>query len=286
MKLDYGNMMASRQSGGIEKIEDPTFAYKRVTDNFGKGWQEWNVLLTDSEIEGIQSFCRPICASAQSVVVLGIGGSALGPLAVSTALLHLRHNELPKEKRNAPKFYVEDNIDPERMEALLDIIDVDNSYFVVITKSGETSETLSQFLIAYDLLKRRLGNKAVDRIIAVTTLGKGTLYNIAAKEGFKIFGIGKGVGGRFSVFSSVGLVPLALVGIDIKALIQGARKAAKYCTESDIKSNIALMRAALNITAYKKGCNINVMMPYADSLKYMSDFYAQLWANRAGKKKI
>ncbi len=284
MKLDYGNMMASRQSGGIEKIEDPTFAYKRVTDNFGKGWQEWNILPTDSEIEEIQSFCRPICASAQSVVVLGIGGSALGPLAVSTALLHLRHNELPKEKRNAPKFYVEDNIDPERMEALLDIIDVDNSYFVVITKSGETSETLSQFLIAYDLLKKRLGNRAVDRIIAVTTLGKGTLYNIAAKEGFKIFGIGKGVGGRFSVFSPVGLVPLALVGIDIKALIQGARKAAEYCTESDIKSNIALMRAALNITAYKKGCNINVMMPYADSLKYMSDFYAQLWGESLGKK--
>ncbi len=286
MILDYGNMMERRiGSGGIKGIDDCADAYKRVTDNFGKGWQEWNELMTDAEIEEIRSFCAPICASAQSVVVLGIGGSALGPLAVANALLHLRHNELSPRVRKVPKFYVEDNIDPERMEALLDVIDPDNTYFTVITKSGETSETLSQFLIVYDLLKKRLGAKAGSHIIAVTTIGKGTLYDIAVKEGFRIFGIGKGVGGRFSVLSPVGLVPLALVGIDIKALVDGARKAEKYCTDGDINKNIALMMAALNVAAYKKGCNINVMMPYADSLKYMSDFYAQLWGESLGKKK-
>ncbi|MCH5164513.1 MAG: glucose-6-phosphate isomerase [Clostridiales bacterium] len=271
-------------SRGLDKVQFPALAYQTVIEGLGKGWQEWSELPSEAQLDEIIAFCDPIRKKAQSVVVLGIGGSALGAAAVANALLHLRHNELPEVKRNAPKFYVEDNIDPERMQALLDVIDLNRSYFIVITKSGETSETLSQFLIAYDALKNLLGDKAREHIVAVTTIGKGTLYDIAVSEGFKIFGVGKGVGGRFSVLSPVGLVPLACVGIDIKGLIAGAKKAAQYCTDSDLNVNIALMMAVLNIEAYKKGCNISVMMPYADSLKYMSDFYAQLWGESLGKK--
>lgn len=285
MILDYSNMMASCiGSGGIEKVRCSTRAYKKVISGLGKGWQEWSNLVTDDELNEIISFCEPIRTTAQSVVVLGIGGSALGALAISNALMHSRHNELSDEKRTAPKFYVEDNIDPERMESLFDVIDVGRSYFIVVTKSGETGETLSQFLMMYAKLSSKLGDKAREHVIVVTTIGKGTIFEIAQAEGFKVFGVGGGVGGRFSALSPVGLVPLSCVGIDIKGLIQGAAKANAYCVSPDISKNTALMMAALNMAAYRKGCNISVMMPYADSLKYMSDFYAQLWAESLGKK--
>lgn len=285
MELDYANMM-SRCIGdkGLDMPKYPQSAFETVVSGLGKGWQEWSVLPTQKEIDEIISFCEPIRASADSVVVLGIGGSALGAAAIAEALLHLRHNELASEKRKAPKFYVEDNIDPERMNALLDVIDVGNSYFIVTTKSGETSETLSQFLIVYDILTSRLGERAKEHIIAITTEGKGTLYNIAVKEGFKTFFVPSGVGGRFSVFSPVGLVPLACVGIDINALISGAKKGAKHSVCPELRNNIAFTMAALSISAYWQGRNINVMMPYADSMKLMADFFAQLWGESLGKK--
>lgn len=285
MRLDYTNMMAaSLGECGLKEVNYSRNVFDKVISTLGTGWQEWANLISDGEIDEIAQFCRPICEKAESVVVLGIGGSALGAIAVANALTHFRHNELPREKRNAPKFYVEDNVDPERMAALLDVVDISNTYFIVATKSGETSETLSQFLVIYDALSSKLGDKAKEHIIAITTLGKGKLYEIAVSEGFRLFGIGKGVGGRFSVFSPIGLVPLACIGIDIKGLISGAAKAAQCSQSPDINANIALMMAALNVEAYKKGCNMSVMMPYADSLKFMSDFFAQLWGESLGKK--
>jgi len=216
-------------------------------------------------------------------VVFGIGGSALGPLAVATALLHLRHNELPAAKRGVPKFYVEDNVDPERMASLLDIIDVSDTVFNIVTKSGETSETLAQFMIVYQLLKAKLGVAAKDSVVVTTTDGKGTLYDLARAEGFKVYGIGRGVGGRFSVLSPVGLFPLAVLGVDVRKLLAGARSMSEACFKADTGKNPALVSAYLQILSMKKGRNISVMMPYADSLRYMSDFYCQLWGESLGK---
>jgi glucose-6-phosphate isomerase len=292
LKFDYNNMM-KHALGEEEGFEPSVFeehkelielAYNKVMDNRGKGWQEWtNLPFTQQDV------VKDILATAEkyrdydSVVVFGIGGSALGAIATANALLHLRHNELPKSERNAPKFYVEDNVDPERMQALFDVIDIKNSVFCVITKSGTTSETLAQFMIIQDVLKKELGEKAKDNIIVITTIGKGTLYDIAVKEGYKVFGIGNGVGGRFSVLSPVGLVPLALVGIDIKALLEGAREMSEACFAPDIKKNPALCTAFLQYMSMRRGRNISVMMPYADSLKYMSDFYCQIWGESLGK---
>lgn len=163
LRLDYNNMMT--EAIGSEGLEEGVFeknsaligkAYKNVMDNRGKGWQEWCDLpfVKDDYLDEMISYCNGIREKAESFVVFGIGGSALGPIAVLQALMHLHHNELPAAKRKAPKFYVEDNVDPERMAALLDVIDIKTTYFNVITKSGETSETLSQFLIVYDLLKK------------------------------------------------------------------------------------------------------------------------------------
>lgn len=293
LKFDYNNMMSS--AIGAEGISDKDFiensdkinaAFNAVMDNKGKGWQEWcNLPYVDEKvIDEMLDYCGTINKACESFVVLGIGGSALGPLAVATSLIHLHHNDLPKIKRNAPKLYVEDNVDPERMAALLDIIDLKTSYFNVITKSGETSETLSQFLILYDLLKKELGEEeAKKHIIVTTTIGKGTLYKVAAKEGFKIYGVGEGVGGRFSVLCPVGLITFAVMGIDVKAMLKGARLMSEASANPDVFKNPALLTAFLQTVSMDRGKNISVLMPYADSLKYMSDFYCQLWGESLGK---
>ncbi len=293
LRFDYNNMM--EEAIGKEGFKPAVFsknaskiaaAQKTVLDNRGKGWQEWCDLpfMPESELDELISYCGAVGKKAESFVILGIGGSALGPLSVASALLHLHHNELPKEKRNAPKLYVEDNVDPERMAALLDILDLKTAYFNVITKSGETSETLSQFLILYSALKKELGTEeAKKHIIVTTTIGKGTLYNVAQSEGFKIYGVGAGVGGRFSVLSPVGLVAFAALGLNVKAMLKGAAAAAKSAEEPDVCNNPALMTAFLQVEAMARGKNIGVLMPYADSLKFMADFYCQLWAESLGK---
>ncbi len=293
LRLDYNNMMTSaigekgicpcvfdKQSEAIDK------AFRSVMDNRGKGWQEWcNLPYVDKDyLDELISYTAEIGKVADSFVVFGIGGSALGPLAVASSLIHLHHNELPREKRNAPKLYVEDNVDPERMAALLDVIDLKTAYFNVVTKSGETSETLSQFLILYAMLKAELGEEeAKKHIIVTTTIGKGTLYNVAAKEGFKVYGVGAGVGGRFSVLCPVGLVTFGVMGFDIRAMLKGAAAMADQSAVADIKKNPALMSALLQVESMKKGYNVSVLMPYADSLKFMADFYCQIWAESLGK---
>lgn len=293
LRLDYNNMMSEAIGGeGLEAsvFEDNAAlisrAYQNVMDNRGKGWQEWCDLpfVKEDYLDEIISYCDGIRGKAESFVVFGIGGSALGPIAVLQALMHLHHNELPREKRNAPRFYVEDNVDPERMAALLDVIDVKTAYFNVITKSGETSETLSQFLMVYDLLKKELGKEEAKKHIIVTTSdGKGTLYNLAVKEGFKHYAVQPGVGGRFSVLCPVGLIPFAVMGIDIKAMLKGAAEMSKASANPDVRSNPALISAFMQYESMKRGKNISVLMPYADSLKYMADFYCQIWAESLGK---
>ena len=269
LRLDYNNMMT--EAIGSEGLEESVFgknaaliekAYKNVMDNRGKGWQEWCDLpfVKDDYLDEMIAYCNGIREKAESFVVFGIGGSALGPIAVLQALMHLHHNEL------------------------LDVIDVKTTYFNVITKSGETSETLSQFLIVYDLLKKALGKEEAKKHIVVTTSdGKGTLYNLAKTEGFKHYAVQPGVGGRFSVLCPVGLVPFAVMGIDIKAMLKGAAEMSKASAVADVRKNPALISAFMQYEEMKRGKNISVLMPYADSLKYMADFYCQIWAESLGK---
>ena len=216
-------------------------------------------------------------------MVLGIGGSALGPAAVQQALNHLHYNELPAEKRGGPRLYIEDNVDPERMAALLDVIDLKKTCFNVITKSGGTAETMSQYLIITDALKKAVGDDYKRHIIITTSQTKGFLIKIAQREGYETFYIPDGVGGRFSELCPVGLIAAAVTGIDIRGLIAGAKDMDQRCASDDAYQNPALMDAGLMVLAMRHGVNMSVMMPYADSLKLMADWYAQLWAESLGK---
>ena len=294
LRLDYNNMMREfiGEEEGFTKKELDYYkpmaqeALKSVDSKRGKGWLEWTELPYNQKeiVADIKQTAKQIRKTAKSFVVLGIGGSALGPIAVFQALCHLHYNELPNKVRKGPKFYVEDNVDPERMKALLDVIDVENTVFNVITKSGATSETMTQYLIIYKLLEEKLGKKAKEHIIATTSESSGNLIKIAKAEGFKTYYIPNGVGGRFSELSPVGLLPAAVLGIDIEEMLAGAAYMDKISRNKDLYKNAPLLNTVLMMIAMNKGKNISVMMPYSDALKYFADWYCQIWAESLGKE--
>ena len=293
LKLDYNNMMAEfvgKEGFTEEELEKELKrarrAYRAVMTSQGEGMTGWMDLPSSQTevVKDIIATARDIRKKFDNFVVLGIGGSALGPIAAFQALCHLRHNELSKAERKFPKLYVEDNVDPERMAALLDVLDLDKTVFNVVTKSGATSETMAQYLIIMDILKKKFGDKAREHMIATTSANKGNLIKIAKAEGLKTFYIPDNVGGRFSELSPVGLLPAAVVGINVKEMLEGAAHMKKICKNRDVKKNPALFSAYLEVLSMKRGKNISVMMPYADSLKYIADWYCQLWGESLGKR--
>ncbi len=292
IRLDVNPMMAEYVgSHGITRAEldakIPALkqAHTAVEAGRGKDMQGWMDLPynQDSIVAEIEKTAKEIRSEFEAFVVLGIGGSALGPAAVQAALNHLHYNELSAEKRNGPRLYIEDNIDPERMAALMDVIDLNKTCFNVITKSGGTAETMSQYLIVTDALKAVCGDDWKKHILITTSESKGFLIKIAKREGFKTFFIPDGVGGRFSELCPVGLIAAAVCNIDIRAMLTGARDMDQRCKTDDVFANPALLDAGLMMLAFDKGANMSVMMPYADSLKLMADWYAQLWAESLGK---
>ena len=195
-------------------------AFRYVKENRGKdelfmGWTE--LPYNQKEIvEDILKTAKDVRKKFQYFVVLGIGGSALGPIMAFNALCHLHYNDLPKNKRKGPKFYVEDNVDPVRMRDLLDVIEPEKTCFNVISKSGATSETMAQYLIILDLLTKA-GVNVKDNVIFTTDEKKGNLKKISDEVGgIKSYVLPDGVGGRFSQLCPVGLLPAAVLGIDIK----------------------------------------------------------------------
>lgn len=292
IRLDVNPMMAEYVGPrGISraeldaKIPAMKQAYAAVEAGRGKDMQGWMDLSYNQEavVAEIEKTAKEIRSEFEAFVVLGIGGSALGPAAVQAALNHLHYNELSAEKRNGPRLYIEDNIDPERMAALMDVIDLKKTCFNVITKSGGTAETMSQYLIVTDALKAACGDDWKKHILITTSETRGFLIKIAKREGFKTFYIPDGVGGRFSELCPVGLVAAAVCNIDIRAMLTGARDMDERCKTDDVFKNPALLDAGLMMLAFEKGANMSVMMPYADSLKLMADWYAQLWAESLGK---
>ncbi len=242
-----------------ESLSHKALGFRRLPKGQAKIVQD--IILTAQEIR----------AGFENFVVLGIGGSALGPIAVNHALAF--------GKDSGVKLFVEDNIDPESMQRLLGM-DMKKTMFNVISKSGKTSETMAQLMAVAARLKGE-GLKLSEHVIATTDADKGNLVKIAREEGLKTFIIPDDVGGRFSEMTPVGLLAAAVCGIDIKAMLEGAAYMEQMCSA---ENNPASVFALLHVLGMKRGINISVMMPYADSLKYISDWYAQLWAESLGKR--
>lgn len=293
--VDYNYMMSkSLGDKGITDSElravkakaEEAFDYvqrNRGTDELFMGWTElpYN---QDAIVADILATAKEVRKKFKYFVVLGIGGSALGPIMAFNALKHLHYNELSQKERGGPKFYVEDNVDPVRMQALLDVIEPEKTCFNVISKSGATSETMTQFLIIADILEKK-GVNLPENMIFTTDASRGNLIKIDDKFGgkFKKYVLPDGVGGRFSELSPVGLLPAAVLGIDIKGMLAGAAYMDGLCSKPGISKNPALACAALMYITMQQGKNIHVMMPYSDNLKLMSDWYCQLWAESIGK---
>ena len=291
MKIDFNNMLqTSIGEHGISEQDIQKMAQKipqvhknMCTKREAMAWR--SLPYNQAEIVAdIKKEAERINADFENFVVLGIGGSALGSKALFTGTKHLKYNEIPREKRGGARFYVVDNVDPDGINALFDVIDVKKTCFHVITKSGNTVETMSQFMIVLGRLKEVLGENFKDNIVLTTDKEKGILKKISNQYGFKTFTVPDGVGGRFSVLCPVGLLSAAVLNIDIDALFAGAKEMDEACTREDLWENPAYMYALLYCAAMDMGVNISVMMPYADGLLNMAEWYAQLWAESLGKR--
>ncbi len=250
-------------------------------------WLQWmNLGYSEETVWYVKEFASMVEGRFDNILVLGIGGSALGGLAVTEALLKPYWNLLTKEERNNfPRIFFLDNIDPDSINGLLSILDLKKTLVNVITKSGSTAETMAQYMVLKDLLEKELGDDYRKNIVVTTDKNVGILKQLADQEGYKTFIIPDDVGGRFSVFSAVGLLPMALVGLDIDEITNGIKDMDLALKNIDIHQNIAAQNALIHyLMDTKKGKKLSVMMPYSSRLKYVSDWYVQLWAESLGKE--
>lgn len=251
-------------------------------------WLQWmNLGYNEETLWYVKEFASMVKGKFENILVLGIGGSALGGIAVTEALLKPYWNLLSSEQRNGnPRIFFLDNIDPDSINSMLSFLDLSKTLVNVITKSGSTAETMSQFMIVKNKLEQELGEEYRSHIVATTDKKTGILRQISEQEGYKTFVVPDDVGGRFSVFSAVGLLPFALAGIDVDSLINGIKDMDLALKNTDIYENIAAQNALIHyLMDTKKGKNLSVMMPYSSRLKYVSDWYVQLWAESLGKEK-
>ena len=220
------------------------------------------------------------------LVVLGIGGSALGNIALQTALNPSTYNLMGDERRGGPRLFVLDNVDPALVADVAEWLGerLATTVFNVISKSGETAETASQFMIFHEMLRRRLGEAFADRIVATTDPDRGTLREIAVRANVKMLPIPGDVSGRFGVLSPVGLFSAAMCGIDVDGLLAGAAAMGERLKQTDWRRNPACVLAGIKYLMYAaKGKRIHVMMPYSNRLYGLADWYRQLWAESLGK---
>jgi glucose-6-phosphate isomerase len=226
-------------------------------------------------------------ATTTDLIVLGIGGSALGNIALQSALNPATYNLLTDSKRPGPRLFVLDNVDPCLVKDTIDLLGrrLKTTLVNVISKSGETAETASQFMIFREMLRKKLGDGFASRIVATTDMAKGTLHDIALRDGYDMLPVPDDVGGRFSVLTPVGLFSAAMCGIDIDALLAGAAAMKTRCENHTWRKNPAALLAALTHVLTDKGKPMHVMMPYSNRLYSLADWYRQLWAESLGKER-
>lgn len=293
ISIDYTNMMAGAVENGITPAE-----WENARQSFGNvhaavrqlrasGTADFlNIPRNQPLLQQSLDFARSARGRYDDVVVLGIGGSALGPRALVTSLRPYGWNELTVEERaGLPRMHVLDNIDPVTISSVLSRVDLARTLFIVTSKSGGTAETMSQFLIAHERV-RAAGLAVRDHFVFVTDPATGALRPLAGELQLPALDIPPGVGGRYSVLTPVGTLPAALVGIDVPALITGAGDIRDWCDSTDLEGNPAgTFAALLFLSDILHGRTIDVLMPYSDPLRDLADWFVQLWAESLGKQR-
>jgi|WetSurMetagenome_2_1015567.scaffolds.fasta_scaffold85053_2 glucose-6-phosphate isomerase len=287
IKIDSTNLTKVKRVHGLSlnDLRADAAKIKNLLKKIESRKQGFYKVIDDTTVIGkIGAYAKKHRYSHKNIVVLGIGGSALGTICLQQSLKHLFHNELDSSSRY-PRLHVLDNIDPALMTEICDVIDIKTTLFIVITKSGTTPETLSQYFFFMEKVKaKRLNPK--DHFVFITGHGKSLLRKISRETDIPIFDIPENVGGRFSVLTAVGLLPAALMGINIKKLVEGAREMRKSFLNTNSSRNLPFLLAASQFRLLNKGKTINVMMPYSQKLIRFADWYSQLLAESIGKKGI
>ena len=242
----------------------------------------------DAVRDQVLDYAHSVEGRFDDVVVLGIGGSALGTIACQAALNGPFHNLRGAGDRGGkPRLFVLDNVDPDLIGDFLSLVDPARTLFNVISKSGGTAETMSQFLLFRDRVIRAVGRERhAEHLVVTTDAEQGVLREIVRREGYASFVVPDGVGGRFSVMSPVGLLPLALVGIDVPELLAGAAEMDARCRGEALFENPAAVHAALQwLMQSKKKKPISVSFAYSQRLALLADWYAQLLGESIGKRR-
>ncbi|RMD46474.1 MAG: glucose-6-phosphate isomerase, partial [Aquificota bacterium] len=286
IKIDYTNVMADfiGERDGILREELNSFRHFIIETHSiiqkEKERKFYFAKLPYQDTTEIKEYAKYIRENFDYFILIGIGGSSLGSQMLFESLRWINHNQL-----DFPKFYVLDNVDPEKIAAILELIEPEKAVFNIISKSGSTVETIANFSVVLDLLKEKLPDKWQNHLIITTDSKKGFLRKFVNENNIKSFDIPEQVGGRFSVLTPVGLLPAAAVGIDIDQLLEGAKKMDLVCSiEEHVEHNPAYLIAMIHYLAnMRRGKSIAVMMPYAERLSYFVDWWRQLWAESLGK---
>lgn len=267
LSLEEISSKAELLSEYLEKIEARSQGFYKITDD-------------EQTIKKIEDFAAKVEGKYKHIVVLGIGGSALGAICLQQSLKTFSENE---GKGNSARLHIIDNIDPIFLTEVEEIIQYDKTLFLVITKSGSTPETLAQ----YFYFRKRCEEKNLiqkEHFVFITDPEKGLLRKIAEEENIPSFEIPENVGGRFSVLTPVGLLPAKLIGIDIGKILEGAKKSRDQFLSKDFSTNLSFQLATIQFLLNQKCKTINVLMPYSQKLIRLADWYRQLLAESIGKK--
>ncbi|GAA0293364.1 glucose-6-phosphate isomerase [Gracilibacillus halotolerans] len=249
------------------------------------GWVDLPTNYDKEEFARIKKAADKIKSDTDVLLVIGIGGSYLGARAAIDMLNHSFYNVLGKEDRKTPQvFFVGNSISAPYLNDLMDVLKDKDVSVNVISKSGTTTEPAIAFRIFRKFLEEKYGvEEAKKRIYATTDKAKGALKTLANEEGYESFVIPDDVGGRYSVLTAVGLLPIAVSGIDIDEVMQGAQKAQEELSEQDLSKNPAYQYAAVRNVLYNKGKTIEMLINYEPSLQYFSEWWKQLFGESEGK---
>lgn len=249
------------------------------------GWIDLPVDYDKEEFSRIEKAAEKIKKDSDVLIVIGIGGSYLGARAAIEFLRHGFYNSLPKEKRGTPEiYYVGNSISSTYLQGVIDVIGDRDFSVNVISKSGTTTEPAIAFRIFKKMLEDKYGQEeAAKRIYATTDKARGALKDLATKEGYESFVVPDDVGGRFSVLTAVGLLPIAVSGADIKALMDGAASGRELALNEKFEDNEAMKYAAIRNILLRKGKSVEVLANYEPALHYIGEWWKQLYGESEGK---
>ena len=289
--FDYGKCAAFVSEGEMENMKAMTLAAREQllggtgAGNDFLGWVDLPENYDKEEFARIKKAAEKIQGDSDVLLVIGIGGSYLGARAAIEFLNHCFYNVVPRGVRKAPEIYfLGTNISSSYIKDLTDVLEGKDFSINVISKSGTTTEQAIAFRIFKELIEKKYGRKeAAKRIYATTDKARGALKTLATEEGYETFVVPDDVGGRFSVLTAVGLLPIAVSGADLDRLMAGAQAARKQAIEAEFEKNNSLLYAAMRNILLRKGKNIEITANYEPALHYVAEWWKQLYGESEGK---